>query len=110
MDPPSDPVVDPAAQAEGRNPEVDFHGQKRSNATHASTTDPEARLARKSNHSAAKLCFAGHVLIENRNGLIVDMDKKPTAEMKRRRVEDGQRPVEGPPKPPRVGTKKKNGS
>ena len=53
---------------------MDFHGQKRSNATHASTTDPEARLARKSNHTAAKLCFAGHVLMENRNGLIVDME------------------------------------
>ena len=76
-DPPvdqSNEVTDPAAQSEGRNPEVDFHGQKRSNVTHQSTTDPEARLARKSSHTAAKLCFAGHVLMENRNGLIVDME------------------------------------
>jgi transposase len=75
-DPPPDPppARDPSAQTEGRNTEVDFHGQKRSNATHQSTTDPEARLARKSNNTAAKLCFAGHVLMENRNGLIVDME------------------------------------
>ena len=77
-DPPADdappPVADLTAQTEGRNTEVDFHGQKRSNVTHASTTDPEARLMRKSNASAANLCFAGHVLIENRNGLLVDME------------------------------------
>jgi transposase len=76
-DPPAaDPAAtpDPAAQTEGRNAEVDFHGQKRSNVTHASTTDPEARLMRKSNASAANLCFAGHVLMENRNGLLVDME------------------------------------
>ena len=70
--PPS--ATDPAAQTEGRNSEVDFHGQKRSNVTHASTTDPEARLMRKSSASAANLCFAGHVLMENRNGLLVDME------------------------------------
>jgi transposase len=58
----------------GRNSEVDFHGQKRSNETHESTTDPEARLARKSNATAAKMSFAGHFMIENRNGLIVDAD------------------------------------
>jgi transposase len=57
----------------GRNPEVDFHGQKRSNATHASTTDPDARLARKGTGKEAKLCLAGHVLMENRNGLAVDV-------------------------------------
>jgi transposase len=55
----------------GRNPEVDWRGQKRSNATHRSTTDPEARLARKGDVQAAKLCYAGHSLTENRNGLIV---------------------------------------
>ena len=65
--PPSDPPV-------GRNTEVDFHGQKRSNATHTSTTDPEARLARKSNATAAKMSFMGHLLMENRNALIVDAD------------------------------------
>jgi transposase len=57
----------------GRNPDVDFHGQKRSNATHASTTDPDARLARKGKGKEAKLCLAGHVLMENRNGLAVDV-------------------------------------
>jgi transposase len=55
----------------GRNGEQDFHGQKRSNETHASTTDPDARLARKGRGKEAKLCFMGHALMENRNGLIV---------------------------------------
>ena len=54
-----------------RNADVDFHGQKRSNATHASVTDPEARLYKKSPGSGAVLCFMGHTLMENRNGLIV---------------------------------------
>ena len=58
----------------GRNPEVDWRGQRRSNATHRSATDPEARLARKGNSQAAKLCYAGHSLTENRNGLIVDCE------------------------------------
>jgi transposase len=57
----------------GRNPEVDFHGQKRSHATHASTTDPDARLARTGTGKEATLCLAGHVLMENRNGLAVDV-------------------------------------
>ncbi|OPZ41326.1 MAG: Transposase DDE domain protein [Actinobacteria bacterium ADurb.BinA094] len=55
----------------GRNPEVDWRGERRGNATHRSRTDPEARLARKGNSQAAKLCYAGHSLTENRNGLIV---------------------------------------
>lgn len=55
----------------GRNGERDFHGEKRSNETHASTTDADARLARKSNGQAAKLCYAGHVVMENRHGLAV---------------------------------------
>jgi transposase len=63
------PVSDPEA---GRNAEVDFHGQKRSNATHASVTDPEARLYRKGKGKEAKLCYMGHALMENRNGLVVD--------------------------------------
>jgi transposase len=58
--------------APGRNSERDFHGETRSNDTHASTTDPEARLARKSAGREAKLCFMGHALMENRSGLIVD--------------------------------------
>ena len=55
----------------GRNGEQDFHGQKRSNDTHASTTDADARLYRKGRGKEAKLCFMGHALMENRNGLIV---------------------------------------
>ena len=57
-----------------RNAEVDFRGQKRSNKTHSSTTDPEALLFRKSNNTAAELSYMGHVLIEHRNGLIVDAE------------------------------------
>ena len=56
----------------GRNAEVDFKGQKRSNETHQSTTDAEARFYRKGAGMEAKLCFIGHALMENRNGLIVD--------------------------------------
>jgi transposase len=62
------------AMGPGRNAEVDFHGQRRSNATHASTTDPEARLARKSHATAAKLCYSGHLLMEHRNALLVDIE------------------------------------
>lgn len=58
----------------GRNAEVDFSGRPRSNQTHSSTTDPEALLARKSDAAPAKLCYAGHVLMENRSALIVDME------------------------------------
>lgn len=55
------------------NPDVDFHGQKRTNETHASQTDPEARLYRKGRGKEAKLSHMGHVLAENRNGLIVTL-------------------------------------
>ena len=58
----------------GRNSEVQWHGQKRSNDTHESTTDPDARLYRKSNNTAAQLCYTGHLLIEHRSALIVDAD------------------------------------
>lgn len=58
----------------GRNEMVDFKGKKRSNATHASTTDPDAMLVRKGNGREAKLSYAGHLLTENRNGLIVDAE------------------------------------
>jgi len=54
------------------NPTVNFHGEKRSNKTHASTTDPDSRLYRKGNSQEAKLCYLGHVLMENRNGLVRD--------------------------------------
>lgn len=53
------------------NPTIDFHGEKRSNDTHESTTDPDALLARKGNGKEAKLSYNGNLLIENRNGLIV---------------------------------------
>ena len=56
----------------GRNPDVDFHGEQRKNDTHASTTDPDARLYRKSKGDKARLCYMGHVLMENRSGLAVD--------------------------------------
>lgn len=64
----------PPAVSGGRNAELDFRGQPRSNQTHSSTTDPEALLARKSDAAPAKLCYAGHVLMENRSALIVDME------------------------------------
>ena len=57
-----------------RNAEVDFRGEKRSNATHASTSDPDARLYKKSPGTGAMLCFMGHALMENRSGLIVQGD------------------------------------
>ena len=57
-----------------RNAEVDFRGEKRSNATHASITDPDARLFKKSPGAGAMLCFMGHSLMENRNGLVVQAD------------------------------------
>ncbi len=55
------------------NPTVDFHKEKRTNETHQSTTDPDARLARKGKGKEAKLSYAGHVLMENRNGLVVNV-------------------------------------
>ena len=53
---------------------TDFHGQKRSNQTHASITDPDARLYKKSAGDAAQLCYMGHALMENRHGLVADCD------------------------------------
>ena len=61
----------------GRNEEVDFRGQKRKNDTHESTTDPQAKLFRKGDNVAAKLCHMGSALMENRNGLIVDTQLAP---------------------------------
>ena len=60
-----------APAPQGRNEEVDFHGEQFGNATHQSVTDGEARLYRKAKGKEAKLCFMGHLLTENRNGLIV---------------------------------------
>jgi transposase len=66
--PASPPPDDPG------NPTVDFHGETRSNETHESTTDPDARLARKSGGHESKLAYCGNVMIENRNGLVVDTE------------------------------------
>src|SRR5215510_3369779 len=57
---------------DGGNAAVDFHGEQRTNETHESRTDPDARLYRKGKGKEAKLCYAGHVVMENRNGLAVD--------------------------------------
>ena len=65
-EPPTTTDADPG------NPSVDFHGEKRSNATHRSTTDPDARLMRKGLGKEARLVFMGHALMENRHGLLVD--------------------------------------
>lgn len=62
---------DPSASGGGRNPTVDYRGQKRSNDTHGSTTDGDARLAKKSPGAESRLSYHGHVLMENRNGLVV---------------------------------------
>jgi transposase len=64
--PPASPPDDPG------NPSIDFRGERRTNATHASTTDPEARLYKKATGQEAKLAYLGHVLMENRHGLVVD--------------------------------------
>jgi transposase len=64
----------PRPSRQNRNAAVDFRGEKRSNVTHASTTDPDARLYKKSPGTGAMLCFIGHALMENRSGLIVQGD------------------------------------
>jgi transposase len=64
----------PGPPPPGRNAEVSFRGQRRANATHGSTTDPEARMARKSTGTAAKLSYTGHLLMEHRNALLVDIE------------------------------------
>jgi len=66
------PVDRPPPNSPG-NPTVDFHSEKRSNETHESRTDPEARLARKSKNTAAILAYSQHALMENRNGLLLDL-------------------------------------
>jgi transposase len=67
LEPPDDPG----------NPTVNFHGETRSNETHQSTTDPESRLYRKGRGQESKLAYLGHVLMENRNGLVVDTRVTP---------------------------------
>ena len=63
---------EPPAGDGGSNPTIDYKGTRRSNKTHRSTTDPDARLCRKSSNTAAQLGYFGHALMENRNGLVVD--------------------------------------
>src|SRR3990170_6144545 len=62
----------PPTDGDPGNPSVDFHGEQRSNATHQSTTDPDARLLRKGKGKEAKLVFMAHALMENRNGMLTD--------------------------------------
>ena len=62
----------PSSDPDAGNPSVNFRGQKRTNDTHASTTDPDAKLYKKAKGHEAKLAFLGHVLMENRNGLVVE--------------------------------------
>jgi transposase len=69
---PKQPPGNDGGHGGGRNAPADFRGQKRSNQTHRSTTDPDARLYRKGPGMEAKLCYIGHGLMENRSGLIVD--------------------------------------
>jgi transposase len=80
----------------GRNAERNFHGEKRSNETHKSTTDPEAKLYRKGDGQPAKLYYMGHVLMENRNALLVQArlgEATGTAERKQAlALIDGRRP------------------
>jgi len=64
---------DDAPRGGGKNPSVDFRNSRRSNLTHASTTDPDARLARKADGQTTRLCYAGHALMENRSGIITDI-------------------------------------
>lgn len=68
---PGNPPDDPG------NPTVDFHGESRSNDTHASTTHADAMLARKGSGKEAKLSYSGHVLMESRNGLVADVEVLP---------------------------------
>ena len=68
---------DPPSEGGGRNPEVDFRGERRSNETHRSTTDPESKLVKKGKGKEARLCFGAHVLMDNREGLVVDVRLTP---------------------------------
>ena len=97
---PKDGAGEPPPRRGGRNGEADFKGEKRSNETHASTTDPDARLYRKGPGKEAKLCFMGHALMENRSGLVVDACLTPAdghARAHRRAAHDraARRPAAG---------------
>jgi len=84
----------------GRNAECDFHGEKRTNETHASTTDPDARLYRKSRGQGAKLCHMGHLTMENRHGLIVETELTPATGWGERAAAEAM--IEDVPRGPRA--------
>jgi transposase len=84
----------------GRNAERDFHGEKRTNETHASTTDPDARLYRKSRGQGAKLCHMGHLTMENRHGLIVETELTPATGWGERAAAEAM--IEDVPRGPRA--------
>jgi transposase len=90
----------------GRNAERNFHKEKRSNETHQSTTDPEAKLYRKGDGQAAKLCFMGHVLMENRNALLVgtglDQASGTAERQEALKMVDTHRPVRRGKRPRRI--------
>jgi transposase len=69
---PKNPSDNDPPEGPGRNPTVNFRGKKRTNDTHASKTDPDARLYKKAKGQQSKLCYIGHALMENRNGLVAD--------------------------------------
>jgi transposase len=98
---PKDAAEPPPPPDDPGNPTVNFHGERRTNATHQRTTDPEARLARKGAGKEAKLCFSGHVLMEHRYGLCVDLqiasatgtaEREVALAMLRRQARRGIRP------------------
>ena len=119
---PRDESAPPVTDDDPGNPSVDFRGERRRNETHASTTDPEARLLRKGPGQEAKPAFLGHALMENRHGLLMDFTVSPatgTAErdavpelpdrLRVRRPQGGHGPVrEGkiPRKPARMGARR----
>jgi transposase len=76
----SEPPDDPG------NPNVNFRGERRSNATHQSTTDPEARLARKGPGKEARLCYSANALMENRNTILIDLQVEPADGFAERRA------------------------
>lgn len=75
--PKDDPTPPPPSDGDSKNPTVNFHGEKRSNRTHESVTDPDARLARKGSGTTSALSHLGSVLMDNRHGLIVATDVRP---------------------------------
>src|ERR1019366_4538765 len=90
----------PPTDSDSGNPSVDFRGQKRTNDTHASTTDADAQWYKKAKGQEAKLAFLGHVLMENRNGLVVET--RLTAATGTAEREAALEMIDAKPKPGRV--------